>query len=160
MLFLALSPQSGTPLLEPQEILAKVSAQGAQKTVAEMTSGDGESWKSAMQKIQSGSPRWLTVASALREGSDAVQSEALAHALSYALIAAPSSVLPMLGEEFPVQKVCTVPDAEPTDEYVRQQIEKAKTALGRVNGTSLTAKRDACLRSFTELETKVSAQHP
>ena len=159
-LFLALSPQDGTQLWEPQEILAHVQMQGAKKTVAEMTSGSGDSWKHAIQGIQTGSPRWLAVASALREGSDAGNSEDLTHALSYALITAPASVLPMLGDEFPLPKVCTVPDIEPTPEYVRQQIGKAKAALGRVKSPQMATKRDACIRSFSELETKVSAQHP
>jgi hypothetical protein len=160
MLILWLSPQDGPRLWEPQEILARVQAQGVQKTIAEMTSGNGESWKHAIQGIQTGSPRWLAVASALREGSDAGNSEDLMHALSYALIAAPTSVLPMLGDEFPLPNVCTVPDIEPTPEYVRQQIGKAKAALARVNSSQMATKRDACIRSFSELETKVSAQHP
>ena len=129
MLILWLSPQDGPRLLEPQEILGRVQIQGAKKTVEEMTSGSSDSWKYAIQGIQTGSPRWLAVASALREGSDAGHSEDLTYALSYALITAPASVLPMLGDEFPLQKVCTVPDIEPTAEHVRQQIGKAKTAL-------------------------------
>ena len=138
----------------PEQILAAIRHKGAKQVIADMTRHGNNDWDRVVKKIETGAPQWLQVASALREGSDAGSTESLQYAVSYSLLESPKLVLPMLGAEFSVAEVCTVPDIEPSSARVTQQVQKAKRALRTVSDPKLQDVREQCLKSFEKLAGK------
>jgi hypothetical protein len=135
-------------------VLADIQTRGAQAEVTRLTAGNSSQWEEVMRQIETGTPEWLQVATALRRGSDAGNTESLYYAVSYALLRAPQRVLPMIGGDFPLQNVCTVPDIEPSPEKVRRQVAKARTALRGVTDPGLQSVRNRCLSAYESLESR------
>jgi len=55
----------------PDQLLVQIQKDGAKTIVQQLTSGKGTAWDYTMDKISSGDRRWLSVAEALRSGTDA-----------------------------------------------------------------------------------------
>ena len=138
-------------LSEPDQLLVQIQKDGAKTIVQQLPSGKGTAWDHTMDKISNGDRRWLSVAEALRSGTDAGNTQSIYYAVSKALLKAPDRVLRLISDQFPMEAICTVPDIEPTPTELRTEITQATSALALVRDPALITRRDECLASFEKL---------
>lgn len=146
--FVVLACAGGSPSrsnLEPNVLLSQIRSRGAAKIVEELYAPGGR-WSSVMAEIYEGSADWLTVASALRPGTDGGASEELDEAVFLALGRAPEAVLGLLKRhEFRLAFVCSANiEVDYSVDESRRFIEERLRALGRVNDPALAETRTQC----------------
>lgn len=105
--------------------------------------------RSVMNGIATGDSSWLDVASKITPPSAPAEAS-LSIALASALPHAPSRVLAMLGDKYPVDEVCGIPFLRPDSSTIVSYQEQASAALQRVNDSTLFKTRDICLKALDD----------
>lgn len=148
-------PTSPYTHLPPAEgVAADIAASGAHAVLQERLWPDQRVFEALLSQVETGDPRWLRIAVALRTVSDAGASEGLSGALSVALAAQTDNVLRSLAtvdraSPFTVAEVCSArfafieqPDAE------KRWRGEVSDALTHARDMRLAASRSACLAAL------------
>jgi hypothetical protein len=130
----------------PQVIEERIRAVGAEATVRELWREPRE-WDLILAYVASGKVDWLKIATEMKPGADAGQSESLAIAVSRSIQQNPNA---FLGVAFPVFgiRVCRDLSIEPSAKEHDAFQTKTREALKSVNGKRTSEARDACLREL------------
>ena len=127
----------------PDIVESRIHTVGAQSTVRELWRRPKE-WDAVLDGVSSGDQRWLRVATELKEGADAGQSEGLAIAVSRSIQRNASGFLRVAFPSFGVA-VCQDLTIEGTpQEHASFQMNTEK-ALTAVDDETIRKDRDACL---------------
>ncbi|HEX3534379.1 MAG TPA: hypothetical protein VHT23_09170 [Gemmatimonadaceae bacterium] len=116
---------------------------GGVASVAKRVDSDESFGRSVMNGISTGDSLWLEVASKFRPES-ATAEASLFTALASALPRAPGRVLGLLGQNYPVESVCSIPFFHVDSAFIATYHDSTIAVLARVRDTLLTRKRDAC----------------
>ena len=157
LLFIAVLAQAEAQLT-PDEILAKVKANGAGQVVREV-------WQShakvqvLLRGVGSGDVAWLEAAKAIQPATDAGSAEELADALAEALINNPYAVLPWLRRLWwaDAQSVCLFAYDSELPGGIAAYIVRLETALGKRPPSQSKALRKNCLRGIQQTKIALAA---
>lgn len=136
----------------PAAIIAEIGRSGASQVVKRLNAGSGAPWMAVIKGIATGRHDWLDVARAIQPGVDAATSEELTAALAAALKLNPEAVLRLVGEPFPLPKICDVPLIEPTNAQVANWKRRALKALDGVRDASLAIKVRDCRAALAAIK--------
>lgn len=145
---------SARPLPSPAAIIKEIHFVGAKRTVERLTeASDGAQWELVLLKVESGDARWLAVADALADGTDAGDTEALRISVAMALRKNPGAVLAMADTKMPfaLPEICGAPFIEPAPDFYRRYLRDARRALDRYKNVALDEKRRRCLATIEHL---------
>lgn len=131
------------PAPSPRTVEARIYGIGAQRTVRELWNRP-EDWDAVMAGIESGDAAWLKVATELKPGADAGQSESLAIVVSRSIQHNPRAFLLIAFPSFGVA-VCRDLTIEGTTEQHNSFQMKTEKALVSVDSEAMRKDRDACL---------------
>lgn len=137
-----------TPMGTAQVVLSEIKLSGA-AGVSRRLDSDESFARSVVNGIATGDSAWLEVASRITPPSAPAEAS-LAIALASALPHAPSRVLAMLGEKYPLEEVCGIPFLHPDSSTIVSYQQEASTALQRVSDSTLIRSRDACVKALDE----------
>lgn len=154
------------PVLPSAALLQEIKTHGARKVVERLRAeveipGGVEGfkqvatplWNQAIEQIETGDPRWLEVAQALKSGTDAGSSMELQIAVSVALPKAPAEVLSMLGTDyrgFRLEEICSGILIEPPPGLQESLLQRSEAALLALRIPELEDKRRMCLKYVQE----------
>ncbi len=147
-LFLGAAAAGETGAVTAAGIKHDIAVSGASSVVKQLRPGKGGSWQTVLRNVETGRTDWLSVAQELLKGTDAGNTESLYFAISLALSRNPEAVLPMLGPEIPVGKICTVPYIEPNEKTEREYRAKTRAALDKITQPDLAARKELCLKEL------------
>jgi hypothetical protein len=139
--------------ITPSSVQDIIRRHGAKTAIDEM--GKSGAWeKVVVPEISSGAIKWVKLAPALSDGTDAGTSEQLGQSLIYALPRSPAAVLSILdltGQSLPRSPamVCSASfyEGDPTDP-VKYKI-MARNAVSHVTDPALRAAKQACLSKLS-----------
>jgi hypothetical protein len=127
----------------PATVEASIRSIGAEATVRELWRRPKE-WDAVLNGVTSGDQNWLRVATELKVGADAGQSEDLAIVVSRSIQHNASAFLLVAFPSFGVS-VCRDLTIEPTAEQHNFFKRKTREALNAVDNKAMRQSRDACL---------------
>jgi hypothetical protein len=131
-----------------QVVLSEIKLSGA-TGVSRRLDSDESFARSVMNGIATGDSSWLEVASRITPPSAPAEAS-LAIALASALPHAPSRVLALLGDKYPLEEVCGIPFLRPDSAGIVSYQVEASTALQGVTDSTLIKARDACMKALDE----------
>jgi len=131
------------PAPTPKTVEARIHAIGAQPAVRELWRRPKD-WDVVMAGVESGDAAWLKVATELKPGADAGQSESLAIVVSRSIQHNPRAFLLIAFPSFGVA-VCGDLNIEPTAAQHKSFQKKTEKALVSVGNEDTRKDRDACL---------------
>ena len=140
--------------ITPQEISAKIKADGA-KAVVDRLDHSGQ-WWAITNHIAHGSSKWIVLAPALSNGTDAGTSESLKISLAYALPKATAATLETLdphATSLPIslQEACSSPFIEDSREHKRSYKRRTLATLHRIHEPELRAAAAACSNELRQV---------
>lgn len=139
--------------LTPEMVKKSVSEIGAKKTLVKIFENP-KLEEQLLAGVSSGATAWLDIAQILKPVSDAGSSEGLNIATAEALPQNVKGVLALLGKDFPLDRVCSIPFIEPSDARIAKYFKKAEAALTKntdPNQKEVTAQCLAVLRETKEI---------
>lgn len=131
------------PTPTPQAVEARIHTIGAHGTVRELWNRP-EEWDAVMEQVESGQATWLKIATELKPGSDAGQSESLAIAVSRSIQHNADAFLLIAFPSFGIT-VCSDRTIEGTKQHHELFQKNTERALLAVQNESTRKDRDACL---------------
>lgn len=148
-----------TAPLTSKAVLQSIEADGAAKT-RDLIWKNKELERSFMKGVASGEEEWLVVASKIRNVSDAGFTEGIWISMSEALTKNPVAVLKLIGPEFPVEQICSVPFIEPSEARVKRHMKAVEKALKPLQDgpEALLAKRCLVRVQDTDAVSKMTAK--
>ena len=157
LLFFATVAQA-EPLLTPDEIIAKVKADGADQVVHEIWHSQAKV-QALLKGVGSGNKAWLEAAKAIQPATDAGSAEELASALAEALVNNPYVVLPWLRHLWwaDAQSVCLFAYDSELPGGVSAYIARLEIALTKQAPSQLKALRMNCLRGIQKSKEALTA---
>jgi hypothetical protein len=140
---------AGGPPVSPDEVRSMIEAEGAQRTIAALsTGGDKTRWTSVMAGIATGEAAWLALATPLEPGAENESYGDLNYALKAAMVANPSGVLAIVNEENPdlsTESICAPAGYEADAAWSAAYYDALTPAVESVTDPSLASVRSACL---------------
>ncbi len=148
-----------TAPLTSKAVLASIEENGAAKT-RDAVLKNRKLENSFLKGIASGEAEWLVVSAKMRKVSDAGFTEGILIAMSEALTKNPGPVLKLIGPEFPVDQICSVPFIEPTKAVVKRHVKAVEKALKPIQHGPEAALAKRCLMRVqdTEAVSKITAK--
>ncbi|MFL5595593.1 MAG: hypothetical protein ACJ785_13430 [Gemmatimonadaceae bacterium] len=137
-----------TPMGSAEFVLSEIKLGGAAK-VSRRIDSDENFGRSVLNGIATGDSLWLEVAGQVQPASAAAEAS-LSIALAEALTRSPQSVLPLLGDKYPVGEVCGIPFLKADSAQVVAYHAAAFSALQRIRAAALVSKRDECRAALDE----------
>jgi hypothetical protein len=132
-------------VVEPKAVIDDIDSHGTASVVKKLNIGNGRQWRAVIAGIETGSPPWLAVARRLLTATDAGRTTDLYFALSLALTRNADGVLSLVGQDLPIDRVCSVPYIEPDEKTIVAHRIKVRAALQKVTSASLDSRKRACL---------------
>jgi hypothetical protein len=108
----------------------------------------GDMQQSMIHGLKSGNERWLALLPRLRTGGSAAFNESLPIAVSEALKLRPMNVLRLLPVEYPVERICSDIEIEPSKAELKAYYAQTIPAVRAVEAPELRQVRDACFASL------------
>ena len=119
-----------------EALLVRIGNEGGREVLRDLWEHEPD-FERVLAGVESGDATWLSVASALRQFSDAGGSLSLDYAVARALPRAPERVLGLVGHGFAMQRICTSPFIEPAPGVAEAYEQKALLALSKVKSPAL-----------------------
>ena len=147
----------------PDEVLAYAKAKDSQSAREKYFSCWEKSNASGYAQVETGSVKWLQVATQLLKDSDGCYSLGLKDSIARALIAKPENVLPLVdsARNLEASSICVPFMADETDPAkVRSQLDtlrRLELALKRVSRPELQTQKKKCLLIVQSLQKDIGA---
>jgi len=119
-----------------ETLLVRIGNEGGREVLRDLWEHEPD-FERVLAGVESGDATWLSVASALRQFSDAGGSLSLDYAVARALPRAPERVLGLVGHGFAMQRICTSPFIEPAPGVAEAYEQKTLLALSKVKSPAL-----------------------
>ena len=119
-----------------EALLVRIGNEGGREVLRDLWEHEPD-FERVLAGVESGDATWLSVASALRQFSDAGGSLSLDYAVARALPRAPERVLGLVGHGFAMQRICTSPFIEPAPGVAEAYEQKTLLALSKVKSPAL-----------------------
>ena len=119
-----------------ETLLVRIGNEGGREVLRDLWEHEPD-FERVLAGVESGDATWLSVASALRQFSDAGGSLSLDYAVARALPRAPERVLGLVGHGFAMQRICTSPFIEPAPGVAEAYEQKTLIALSKVKSPAL-----------------------
>lgn len=134
----------------PEEIIAALTAEPPRDVVARLWDG-GRCEEALLEGLGSGDPEWIALALALRPYTDAWSSESTQVMLGFAMLRAPSRILPLVGQYGFGDSICFPWDFEDSEEGLRLTQRRIASAIPMFESflnTNLEPQARQCLESL------------
>lgn len=129
-----------------QTLREKVKAASAEN--AGLNSLSAQDFDALARHLEKGEADWIRLVPALAEHTDASYSEGLTISLARALVVNPAAVLSILDprdSSLSVNRVCSVPFIEISDDEADEYVKAAVESVGKVTSPALQGRKRACL---------------
>lgn len=145
--------------LSSKAVLESIEADGPKKT-RDVLSKNKKLETSFLKGISSGEADWLVVAAKMRKVSDSGFTHGILIAMSEALTKNPVDVLKLIGPEFPIDKVCSVPFIEPSVARVKRHMKSVEKALKPIQDGPVAPLAKKCMTRVldTDAVSKMAAK--
>jgi len=142
-----------------EALLVRIGNEGGREVLRDLWEHEPD-FERVLAGVESGDATWLSVASALRQFSDAGGSLSLDYAVARALPRAPERVLGLVGHGFALQRICTSPFIEPEAGVAEAYKKQVLVALSGINSPTLVPlARECSARIAAETAGQGTASH-
>lgn len=112
-----------------------------------LSSPDLKEYELLLLEMETGTPKWLKVATLMKEHTDAASSMSLSITLALAIKNNPSGVLELLNDD-EITWSCSVPLIEPTKVEFSDFITKTMTAVNSIDSSKIARQKAICLNEL------------